>query len=57
MDATERRLQGNIRAGRNDTRRDAPSDSSEKDNTLMMSVMSGITTMEQASPSVEELCG
>jgi hypothetical protein len=39
--------------GENDSRRDAPSDSSEMDNTLMISVMSGINEREGASAIVE----
>ena len=38
--------------GENDSRRDEPSDSSEMDNTLMQSVMSGITEREGGSDSV-----
>jgi hypothetical protein len=37
--------------GENDSRRDEPSDSSEMDNTLMQSVMSGITEREGVSAS------
>ena len=38
--------------GEHDSRRDEPSDSSEMDNTLMASVMSGITEREGWSASV-----
>ena len=38
--------------GEHDSRRDEPSDSSEMDNTLMASVMSGITEREGGSASV-----